>query len=124
MRFLALPLMLSFCMVAAASDSRPVLVGGEVSLDACGGGGKIGGAKSGLISVRAGPGANFAEVDRLRNGVWVSLCDFDKGWHGVVYATAENVDCGVGSPIPKRAPYRGACKSGWIRGKWITDIVG
>jgi len=124
MKCFALSLLLASCAVAGASDSRPVLVGGNEDLDACLGSGTLAGAKSGLVSVRAGPGQDYPEVDRLGNGAWVALCDDSGEWSGVVYSTDEHESCGVGTPIRERAPYRGRCKSGWIRSRWITDIAG
>ena len=56
----------------------PVLVGGEEDLDACGGTGKVVGlssGKTGFLSVRSTPSTKGAELDRLRNGAMVNLCD-------------------------------------------------
>ena len=102
------------------------MVGDNAGLDACFGLAQVGGAKSGLISVRTGPGNNFREVDRVANGQFVYSCDGNSEWTGVVYmpGTGMTPECGVTSPVPERAPYSGKCKSGWIRTKWLTVVAG
>ncbi len=102
----------------------PVMVGGEPDLDACGAVGVIRGISrngDGFLAVRSGPGSKYKMIDKLyRNGERVTMCD-DKGkWVGIVYGR----NCGVGTPIPKRKPYEGSCKSGWIFEKYIRMIAG
>jgi len=112
---------------AASGDvaPRPVMIGSEPDLDACLGIDQVGGAKSGLVSVRAAPDARAAEIDRLANGEYVYGCDASGEWSGVVYLHGKDMapDCGVSSPAP-HAPYKGRCKSGWVRSKWLTVIAG
>jgi hypothetical protein len=114
------------CFSVSASESRPVIIGSEPGLDACLGVDQVGGAKSGLISVRAGPGSGFPEIDRLENGQYVYSCDGTSGWSGIVYLRGKEMtpDCGVTSPVPTPVPYKGRCKSGWVRTKWLTVIAG
>jgi hypothetical protein len=122
----ALLALVLLCSSSIAAGPRPVSVGGNEDLDACPSLSQVGGAKSGMISVRAGPGADYAEIDRLDNGQFVYDCDASGEWSGVVYLRGKEMapDCGVASPMTKRAPYLGKCKSGWVRTKWLTVVAG
>jgi len=111
---------------APASDPVPVIVGGDADLDACGSVGEVYGldpAGDGFLSVRAGPGTGYKELDRLHNADRVILCADHGKWLGVVYGEPGQ-DCGVGTPIPKRKPYDGPCHSGWINGNWVQLVAG
>jgi hypothetical protein len=115
--------------LSAASTSAtapvPVMIGAEQDLDACPSLAQVGGAKSGMISVRAAPTAEATEIDRLANGEYAYTCDANGEWIGVVYRHGKDMapDCGVGSPA-RHAPYKGRCQSGWVRGKWLTIVAG
>ena len=126
MKTLGILLLVLACSVVAASDFRPVIVGHEEGLDACGGVAKVGGAKSSLVSVRTGPATGYREIDRLKVGQFVYVCDGNSEWTGVVYGNGAEMKagCGVTSPIPRAAPYSGVCKSGWVRSKWLTVVAG
>ena len=103
----------------------PVQVGGDEDMDACPSLAQVGGAKSGFISVRSGPDASYPEIGRLPNGHYAYTCDESGEWEGIVYGSGkEPVDCGVGSPVVKRIPYAGSCRSGWVRRKWLTVVAG
>jgi hypothetical protein len=125
MKIYALPLLIAVCCSTSAAKSTQVMVGGEEDLDACSSLSQVGGAKSGFISLRAGPGTAYAETDRLANGQFVFACDTSAEWSGVVYLPGQQApDCGVSSPIAKRGPYKGKCRSGWVRSKWLTVVAG
>ena len=110
---------------AAALAPVPVRIGGQEDLDACPSLGQVGGARSGMISVRSAPAADAPEIDRLANGAFAYVCENRGEWVGVVYLQGEDTpDCGVGSPVDKRMPYPGPCKSGWVRSKWIRIVAG
>lgn len=119
-------LLASAAAQAAAPAPVPVMVGGNDDIDACPGLAQVGGAKSGLVSVKGGPSAAHAEIDRLANADYVYACEEQGDWTGVVYLKGKDMapDCGVGSTQPKRAAYQGPCKSGWIRSKWLTIVAG
>ena len=104
----------------------PVMVGGNGDIDACPSLAQVGGATSGLISVKAGPAAEHAEIDRLANGAFAYACEERGEWTGVVYlkGTDEAPDCGVASNQARRSAYKGPCKSGWVRSKWLTIVAG
>ena len=109
--------------IAGAGESVPVMVGGEVNQDACSGYSQVQGLKKGgdgFLAVRRGPSTNYKMIDKLYNGDQVWTCDQKGKWTGIVYGK----DCGVGSPVKNRQPYKGACKSGWVFGKWLTLIAG
>lgn len=109
--------------VVAAAGGSPVMIGSEPELDACGSLGAVAATK---LSVRDGPGSAFHRMDSLAKGKTVFVCSSspDGEWTGVVYADGSEPDCGVSSPVPKPQPYAGACRSGWVRSKWITIIAG
>jgi hypothetical protein len=115
-------------LVALSADAKapvPVMIGAVEDLDACPSLVQVGGAKSGLVSVRSAPSAKAPEVDRLANGDYAYACDASGEWTGVVYLRGKDMtpDCGVSSPA-KHGPYRGPCKSGWVRGKWLGVVAG
>ena len=121
--------LLALLVAASAGAATPkpasVTVGGNEDIDACPSLAQVTGAKSGMVSVKAGPAANQEEIDRLPNEQFVYACDAKGEWTGVVYLRGEMTpDCGVASPIARRAPYRGKCKSGWVRSKWLTVVAG
>lgn len=112
---------------ARAQQARvPVMYGAEPGLDACGGLGRVKGLKRGgdnFLSVRAGPGASHREIDRLRNGRSVWFCDGNGDWIGIVYGTAGQ-ECKVGSPVARKMPYPGPCRSGWVHRAFVELMAG
>lgn len=130
-RIAALALLLSALVEAlAAAQSAPaavpVMVGGMADLDACGAVGKVVGLNpkgDNFLAVRSGPGTNFPKLDELREGALVTLCAEETGWLGIVYSH-DDTDCGVSTPRPERAPYRGPCRSGWVSRRYVSPIAG
>lgn len=108
----------------------PVRVGGAPDLDACGGSGTVTGLDpqgDNFLSVRSGPGGRpYREVDRVRTGQFLAICEERGPWLGVVYAPLgdERTECGVGTPRPRRAAYAGPCRSGWVHGRYVGDRAG
>jgi hypothetical protein len=111
---------------APSPKAVPVMVGGNADIDACPSLAQVGGATSGLISVKAGPSAEHAEIDRLANGAFAYACEEHGEWTGVVYLQGKNEapDCGVASNRAKRSSYKGPCKSGWVRSRWLSIVAG
>lgn len=108
----------------AQGDRVPVMVGGDENLDACGGIGVVANLKpvaGNALSVRAGPGLQYASLDKLAAGTRLWLCDGRDGWLGVVYGST---DCGVSTPVPDRRTYAGPCSSGWVYRKYVDLIAG
>ena len=107
-----------------AENSMPVMYGGYVDEDACGSVGEIRGINKhgdGFLSVRRGAGTKYKIKDKIRkNGSEVIMCDEHGKWVGVVYGK----NCGTGSPIAKRQPYRGNCRTGWIYEKYVVLTAG
>lgn len=139
----ALSLALGVCgaaVVSAASPAAPpgagrapvaVPTGGEAELDACPTWAQVSGldpAGDGFLAVRAGPGVDHAELDRLAEGRGLFVCvgTEDGVWLGVVYPRPgqDMADCGVSSPRVVAAPYRGGCASGWVAARWVKPIAG
>jgi len=110
---------------ATAPVPVPVMIGAVEDLDACPSLAQVGGATSGMISVRAAPTAEATEIDRLANGEYAYACDAKGDWTGVVYRHGKDMapDCGVASPA-KHTSYKGRCQSGWVRSKWLTIVAG
>ena len=113
-----------FAARAQTPQSRnvAVVVGGDETVDACALGKVIG---LDPAFVRAGPAASkaYRETDRRTNGQFVYVCAEKGKWYGVVYhPSGEAKDCGVASPIARRRPYVGPCKSGWMEQN-VVDVV-
>ena len=107
-----------------AGKGMPVMYGGYADEDACGGWGQIVGidrSGDGFVSVRSGAGSKYRIKDKIRrNGTKVIMCDSHGKWVGVVYGE----ECGTSSPIVKRQPYKGKCRTGWIYGKYVQLLAG
>ncbi len=115
----------SFLVSFVYSDNfMPVMYGGEADFDACSSLGEIRGINhqgDGFIAIRSGVGSKYAIKDKIHNnGTRVTICDRQGKWLGIVYGK----DCGTSSPISKRQPYKGNCKSGWVYEKYVVIIAG
>ena len=118
------------CIVLPPSQAGtrpiPVMIGGERDLDACGAVGVVSGLDpkpANTLSVRSGPGSQFAQIDKLTSGTRVWLCDHKGRWLGVVYGP-DGQDCGVSTPSDRRRPYTGPCASGWVFDKYVSLLAG
>ena len=114
----------------AQQPGQPVMVGEGYDLDACMGVGIVTGPDShgdSGLAVHAGPGTEFAEIDRVPRDWLVWICDGQGQWTGIVYGDTgprELIDCGVSAPIPDRQPYDGNCDRGWVPADNILLIAG
>lgn len=118
---------LLFASTIPAHAQSPVMVGGEADLDACGSIGIVAGLSSqgdNFLAVRSGPGSKNKMIDKITTDREVILCDSKGNWLGIVYFDNAGVDCGVSSPITKRGPYSGSCKSGWVFKKYVRLTAG
>jgi hypothetical protein len=99
------------------------MIGAYSGLDACGSLGKVAATS---LSVRSGPGTTFASTDVLARDATVFVCadSRDGRWFGVVYSSSPAIDCGVTSPVSQPQAYTGACRSGWVRAKWVAIVAG
>ena len=107
---------------APPADAVAITIGGDKKAPACARRGAIAGLSAkGTLTVRRGPGTQYAKTDALGNGRRVSFCDWsaDETWVGVVYPAANGGDCGVDKPQKKAGPYTGTCRSGWINARWV-----
>jgi hypothetical protein len=134
----ALNVMLAVALAAApglvaaqARNDVPIMLGGTADEDACSGGGVIVGLDprgDGFLSVRGGPGGNYAELDRLHNGNIVYICGARGAWYPIIYpadhSAADGTNCGVATPWPTRQAYTGPCKFGWVFSKYVKGIAG
>ena len=77
----------------------------------------------GFLAVRAGPGTNYRELNRLYNGQKVLRCDGRGDWAGIVYP-ADSPVCNTEGAKPRQLPYDGPCRSGWVHGSWIRLLAG
>lgn len=117
---------------AAPPAAKPVTVGIDgPEYDACGSQGAVRGLREDgdmFLSVRSAPGTTSPEVDRLKNGQVVILCDSTKDgkWAGVVYpAAGQSVStCGTSSPVARKTAYSGPCRSGWVASTYVAVTAG
>lgn len=132
-KLLLLPLALLVIAAQPAGPLRPavpVMAGGQADYDACGSVARVTGLNprgQNYLSLRSGPASTARELARLRPGQLVWDCDAspDKQWIGVVYSPPGNdLDCGVGTPIARRQPYRGPCLSGWAASRFLELVAG
>lgn len=109
----------------AQQRAIPVVPGQNQGYDACGIIGEVAGldpSGDGFLAVRAGPDGGYAMLDQLHNGDAVYICDQSGPWLGVVYPGYQ--DCGVSSPWPQAAAYRGPCSSGWVHKNYVREAAG
>jgi len=124
--------LISLLLIGATPASSPVIIGkAGPDLDACLSVGEVSGFKdpaNSFLSVRTAPDGKAREIDRLKNGHWVVMCDEAKNgtWTGIVYTPGDDreMDCGTGSPVESERAYGGPCKSGWVFSKYIQIIAG
>lgn len=115
-----------FCFGASAMaiPTDPVMVGGEESLDACGGYG-IATVTTTLFTTNSQGYSEFKTIDASQG---VYFCDYKKDYdgeyYGVVFSRDEKTDCGVSSPIATKQPYNGKCESGWVKKEFLLLIAG
>jgi len=116
-----------FSLSGCTENTTPVMVGSDEDLDACALG-MIKAEGDQLVSVRSAPAIDGADIDQLKQGNMVHMCDdqYEDNWIGVVYSLPENgdIDCGVTSPINPAKAYDGKCKSGWVDVNRVELIAG
>ena len=111
--------------LAQTRPEVPVEVGGDADLDACATMSRIVGLNprgDGFLSVRSGPGTNYAEIGRLTNGNQVYSCAEQGEWIGIIYPFGRN--CGVATPWPVARAYSGPCRSGWVHRRFVRGVAG
>jgi hypothetical protein len=100
--------------------------------NACGSSGTIEIAT--FVSVRAGPGTRYREVDRVLNGQKLVICDdqhYHDGWFPVVYIHGGNAYAEkrcwrremADHHLPLH-PYLGPCRSGWVNKNFVGNLAG
>lgn len=103
-----------------------LMIGGQVKLPARG--------KDGYLSVRSGPGAHYAEKDRLKAGTAMILMGPNKAWRAAIYpdpnmAVSDDMEkaCGIPNPPPANWPrkkqYDGPCRTGWVNMKFVEQLA-
>jgi hypothetical protein len=77
-----------------------------------------------FLAVKAGPGLNYARIDKLYNNGAQERGD----WWAIVYDRSGKwtEKCNVSDSIswPKRMPDTGPCRSGWVHKRWIKGVAG
>ena len=106
-----------------ADENVPVVVGSDDDMDACMTLG-LSTSKQSESVVRAGPSSTSAVMDKVKNGQLVWMCSFKEEWVAVVYATSDNMDCGVSRHINPAQIYIGPCKSGWMHKNNVEPAAG
>jgi hypothetical protein len=98
--------------------------------NACGSSGTI--KVDTFVSVRAGPGIRYREIDRVLNGQKLVICDGQHdGWFPVVYVRGEEAYADkrcwrremADRHLPPH-PYLGPCRSGWVNKNYVNDLAG
>jgi hypothetical protein len=110
---------------AQAQTARPIKVGGDPDLPACGSMGKVEGLDpkgDGFLAVKAMPSLKSARIDKLTTGKHAYVCDFEGDWYGIIYSPAKQ-DCNLTKP--RRAGYyKGPCRWGWVHKRWFNPYAG
>ena len=118
---------------ACAPPTHPVVVGGDADRDACDTWATVAPLNpkgDGYLTVRFGPTVKATEMDRLKSGHPVMICNDSKDgkWAGVVYPAdhaGDLADCGLSSPDARPShPYDGPCKSGWVARRYLWLSAG
>ena len=124
----AIFVLIIFTCAALAGDAKvPVMYGQEAELDACTSQGvvqKLDTKGDNFLALRAGPGANYKMLAKLKSGQKVAMCDSKPGWLGVVVFPTADDQCGTNTSLDKPAPYSGPCQSGWVAEKYILQVSG
>ena len=111
-----------------AGPDTPVMVGGELDLDACFGVGLVTGpdpSEPHEAAVLTSPDPEQAVIDRVPTGRRVYLCEEHNGWTGVVYRLdGDLAGCGVSGPQERRRAYDGPCLSGWVASGSLSLAAG
>lgn len=113
-----------------AAQERQIVVGGDgPDFDACGSLGVVANLNpkgDDFLSVRSGPSSIKIELDRLKSGQPVDMCQQIGRWVGIVYPPIEDpdFDCKTSSPVPHPQKYQGPCRSGWVFDKYIQLTAG
>jgi len=122
--------MVSFLLLTntACATSVPVMVGGEKYHDACGSAAKTISSEKQRVKVYSAPEDEADVIDEISKSIYVAVCDFDNdpfgNWVGIVYSFDGKLNCGVGTPILKRTPYSGTCRSGWVKKANLKNWIG
>ncbi len=119
--------------------ARPVTIGEDgPRLDACGALGQVTRVGPKGLALRTAPFEDARETARLAEGDRAYICtrSLDQKWLGVVLpppalaekgaanASGPAMDCGVTSPVDRKQPYDGPCRSGWVSSAAIRLIAG
>lgn len=116
--------------VQAAADvaPRPVMMGGDASLDACAGLSVI---KPGrVVLIRNAPDQNAEIEASLPEGTALWVCEEEgapEGWTGVAFDTPDGPQTceGPSSPSADKVPVPAVCQSGWAQfGDDVENIAG
>lgn len=132
MSFLKTNFVLAFCVLVIAFKSEAkvsIHYGGDEILDACSSFAQVdhlSKGPNGFLAVKDAPNINSGRTDKIFNGQKLWICEESKDgkWVGVVYSSDEKQNCGVSSPVEKKKPYDGPCKSGWVSKKYVTLLAG
>lgn len=127
MKYFALVGCLMLASGAVAGGKTPVMVGGNDGLDACMAMGSVvtDSRSKRLAAVYPSPIQGGAVLENVPEGTLVMVCDESKNdWIGIVYSRHGESYCGLTTSIEPRQPYKGECRSGWIRKSNIEIVAG
>ena len=84
---------------------------------------KLTSGQSTFVRVRAGPGRKFPQIDKLRSGQIVYICNGGGGWSNIFYSDPDG-PCGSPSESGLNVHKAQTCRSGWMEEKYVDVISG
>lgn len=119
---------------AQAPSSQPVMVGPKSTIGCNTGMEGVGLYRFGhqhrrSVPIMAGPGSNYAQIDRLKPGMYYRVCERVDGaqeqWVPIIYTDDAQQDCQIAAQQLGKRPYAGPCRSGWLaRSIYATETAG
>jgi hypothetical protein len=78
------------------------------------------------ISVYPGASEELEAIGELAEAtpVWVCETSNDEQMVGIIYATYQDEDCEVSSPVAEDTDYSGPCDSGWVMAQDVELLAG
>ena len=129
---------LATAVAAESGRSVPVMVtaipdgfdesGKQIFTDSCSSTGTVQGldkSHDGFLSVRSGPGAQYPERSRVRNGQILIICNnkSNRPWLIIIVEIGSIAKCFPRNIPAASKPYSGPCRSGWVNEKYVGNFA-
>lgn len=82
------------------------------------------GPEQGAVMVFGAATTDLDMVDTLMHTDKVWVCETSGDMHGIVYPPDGEMDCQLSSPVSGSKPYRGPCRTGWVKQEWVQITAG